>query len=117
LIPPLDRAQIFPQAVFLRVAMEWLLNYEDVWSVELDYRLKRSIAFDPIVRSRSNFYRVSRGCFNWVAMEWLLGDEDVWSVELEYRTKGPSLLIPPLDCAQSFSISCFPWGSYGMATR
>jgi hypothetical protein len=117
LIPPLDRAQIFPQAVFLRVAMEWLLNYEDVWSVELDYRLKRSIAFDPIVRSRSNFYRVSRGCFNWVAMEWLLRDEDVWSVELEYRIKRAITFDPTVGLRSKFSISCFPWGSYGMATR
>jgi hypothetical protein len=64
--------------------MEWLLGDEDVWSVELEYRLKRTIAFDPTVGSRSKF---SRGCFLGVAMEWLLDDEDVWSVELEYRLK------------------------------
>jgi hypothetical protein len=50
--------------------MEWLLDYEDVWSAELKYRLQRAITFDPIVGSRSIFSR-----------------------------------------------NCFPWGSYGMATR
>jgi hypothetical protein len=37
--------------------MEWLLDDEDVWSVELEYRLKRAIAFDPTVGSRSKFCR------------------------------------------------------------
>jgi len=84
MIRPLDRAQTFTESVFLRVAMEWLLGCEDVCSVELEYRLKRSIPFDQTVGSLSNFYR---GCFPWVAMEWLLGDEDVWCVELEYQLK------------------------------
>jgi hypothetical protein len=57
LIPPLDRAQIFPQPFLLGVDMEWLLDDENVWSVELEYRLKRAIAFDPTVGSRSKFYR------------------------------------------------------------
>jgi hypothetical protein len=74
LIRPLNRAQTFTKAVFLRVPMEWLLGCEDVLSVELEYRLKMSIPFDQTVGSRSNFYR---GCFPRVAMEWLLGDEDV----------------------------------------
>jgi len=56
LIPPFERAQMFPQAVFVGVAMEWLLDDEDVWSIELEYRLKRAIAFDPTVGSRSNFF-------------------------------------------------------------
>jgi hypothetical protein len=60
-IPPLDRAQIFPQAVFLVVAKEWLLYAEDVWSPVLDYQLKRAITFDPTVGSRSKF---SKGCFS-----------------------------------------------------
>jgi hypothetical protein len=60
LIRPLDRAQTFTEAAFLRVAMEWLHGDEDVWSVELEYRLKRAIPFDQTVGSRSNFYR---GCF------------------------------------------------------
>ena len=49
MIPPLDRAQIFPQAVFLVVAKEWLLGDEDVWWPKLEYRLKRSITFAPTV--------------------------------------------------------------------
>jgi hypothetical protein len=52
----LDHAQNFPEAVFLGVAMEWLLDNEDVWSVELEYRIKRAIAFDPTVGSRLNFF-------------------------------------------------------------
>jgi hypothetical protein len=47
---------MFPQAVFVGVAMEWLLDDEDVWSIELEYRLKRAIAFDPTVGSRSIFF-------------------------------------------------------------
>jgi hypothetical protein len=37
--------------------MELLLGDEDVWSVELEYRLKSAITFDPTVGSRSNVYR------------------------------------------------------------
>jgi hypothetical protein len=37
--------------------MEWLFDDEDVWSVELEYRLKRAIAFDPTVGSRSKVCR------------------------------------------------------------
>jgi hypothetical protein len=70
LIRPLDRAQTFTDVVFLMVSVEWVLGDEDVLSVELEYRLKRVIPFDPTVGSRSNFYR-----------------------------------------------GCFPYGSYGMATR
>jgi hypothetical protein len=40
--------------------MEWLLGDEDVWSLVLEYRLKRAITFDPTVGSRSNF---STSCF------------------------------------------------------
>jgi hypothetical protein len=36
--------------------MEWLQGDEDVWSLELEYRLKRARAFDPTVGSRSNFF-------------------------------------------------------------
>jgi hypothetical protein len=60
LIRPLDRAQNFPEAVLFMVAMEWLLGDEDVWSLVLEYRLKRAISFDPIVGLRSKF---SKGCF------------------------------------------------------
>jgi hypothetical protein len=37
--------------------MEWLLGDEDIWCLELEYRLKRAKPFDPTVGSRSNFYR------------------------------------------------------------
>ena len=60
MIRPFDGAQIFPEAVYLGVAMEWLLGDEDVWSVELEYRLKRAITFDPTVGSPSKF---STSCF------------------------------------------------------
>ena len=56
LILPLDRAQNFSEDVFLGVAMEWLGDNKDVWSVELEYRLERAIAFDPTVGSRLKFY-------------------------------------------------------------
>jgi hypothetical protein len=59
LIPPLDRAKIFSEAVLLGVAMEWLLGDKDVWSSELEYQLKRAITFDPTVGLRSKF---SRAC-------------------------------------------------------
>jgi hypothetical protein len=54
---PLDRAQNFPEAVILGIAMAWLLDDKDVWSVEYEYRLKRAIPFDPNVASHSKFYR------------------------------------------------------------
>ena len=38
--------------------MKWLLGEEDVWSGELEYRLKRAITFDPTVGSRSNFFLI-----------------------------------------------------------
>jgi hypothetical protein len=61
----LDGAQNFPEAVFLGVAMEWLVDDKDVWSVELEYRLERAIVFDPTVGSRSKFIVVSSGYFHW----------------------------------------------------
>jgi len=56
LTPPLDRAQSFTDVVFLMISVEWLLGDEDVWSVELECRLKRAIPFDLTVGSLSNFY-------------------------------------------------------------
>jgi len=56
LIRLLDRSQTFTEDVFLRVAMEWLLGDEDVWSVELECQLKRAIPFDLTIGSLSNFY-------------------------------------------------------------
>ena len=55
MIQPFDRAPTFTEAVFLRVAIEWLLGDNDVWSVVLEYRLKSAIPFDPTVGSLSNF--------------------------------------------------------------
>jgi hypothetical protein len=58
--------QGFPEAVSIGVAMEWLLENEYVWSVELEYRLKRIITFDATVGSRSNFYRGFQSLFLFV---------------------------------------------------
>jgi len=57
LIRPLHRAQIilgvyrayFHWGNYVEVVMEWLQGDEDVWSVELEYRVKRAITFDPTV--------------------------------------------------------------------
>ena len=57
MIQPLDRAQKFLEAVFLGVAMEWLLHDEDVSSVKLEYQLKRAITFDLTVGSCKKIYR------------------------------------------------------------
>jgi len=52
-----------------------------------------------------------------VAMEWPLGDEDVLSPVLEYRLKRAITFDPTVGSRSKFSRGCFPWGSYGMATR
>jgi len=81
---------VFPKAVFLGVAMEWLLGDEDVFAVELDFWLEKAITFlDPV--------------FLGAAMEWLLGDEDVWSVELEYRVKRAITCDPTVEMRSNFS--------------
>jgi len=67
--------------------MEWLLCEENVWSIELEYQVKKAITFDPSVGSRTNFTGVSRACFLWGSYGMLLGDKDVWSVKLEYWLK------------------------------
>ena len=62
----MDRAQIFTavsRGCFPGLDMEWLHGDEDVWSVELEYRLKRAITFDPIVGRSQILTGVSRGCF------------------------------------------------------
>jgi len=43
--------------------MECLLGDEDVWSVELEYRVKRAISFDPTVGSLSNFFKCFQRLF------------------------------------------------------
>ena len=62
MIRPLDRAQNFPEPVFLGLALEWLIGDEDGSSVELEYQLKWAITFDPTVGSRSN---ISTTFFTW----------------------------------------------------
>jgi hypothetical protein len=52
----LDRAQNFREAVFLGVAMEWLLGDDDLCSPVLEYRLNNAKTFDPTIGSRSNVY-------------------------------------------------------------
>jgi hypothetical protein len=54
----------FLEAVLLRVALDFLLDDEDVWSASLEKRLKRVITFDPTVRSRLNFYTSFRMPFS-----------------------------------------------------
>jgi len=45
--------------------MEWLLGDEDVWSVKLEYRLKRALTFDSTVGSCSNFYKGFQRLLSW----------------------------------------------------
>jgi hypothetical protein len=58
--------QGFPEAVFCGVDMEWLLGDEDVWSDDLQYRLKKAITFDSTVARSQIFTGVSGGCFPYV---------------------------------------------------
>jgi hypothetical protein len=60
----LDDAQNFPEIVFLGVAMEGLLDDEDIWSPILEYRLESATTFEPLDRAQT-FKGVSRGCFHW----------------------------------------------------
>jgi len=60
LIRPLDRSQIFTEvfiAYFHWGSYGMLLGDKDVWSVELEYQLKRVVTFDSTVVSHSNVYR------------------------------------------------------------
>jgi hypothetical protein len=114
LIRPLDRAQTFTEVVFLRVPPEWLLGDEDVWSVELEHRLKRAIPFYPTVDRAQT---LTEAVFVRVAMELLHGDEDVCSVELDYWIKRAIPFHPTVRSRSNFYRGCFPWRSYGMATR
>jgi len=54
----------FLKAVFLRVALDSLLDDEDVWSASVEQRVKRVITFDPTVGSRLNFYTSFRMPFS-----------------------------------------------------
>jgi hypothetical protein len=71
--------QGLPEAVFIGVAMEWLLIDKDVWSGELEYSLKRAFTFDPTVGSRSNFFR---------GFERLFALGKLWNHCLVMRTSG-----------------------------
>ena len=69
----------FLYAVFLRVALDSLLDDEDVWSASVEERVKRVITFDPTVGSRLNFYTSFRMPFSL----WLL-----WNRYSVKRTSG-----------------------------
>ena len=96
------------------VVMEWLLVDEDVWSVELEYRLKRAIL---LIRPLDRAQTFTEAVFLSVALEWLLGDEDVLSVELEYRLKSAISFDPTVGLRSNIYKGCIPWGSYGTTTR
>ena len=49
--------QEFTKANFLGVDMESILGDREISSGETRERLKKAITFDPIIGSRSNFYR------------------------------------------------------------
>ena len=58
----------FLEAVFLSVALDSLLDDEQVWSASLEKQVKRVITFDQTVGSRLSFYTSFRrpffyGCF------------------------------------------------------
>ena len=71
--------QRFLEAVFPGFDMKWLLGDEDVWSIELEYRLKRALSFNLTVGSRLNFYRGFQRLFS-------LGM--LWNHYSETRTSG-----------------------------
>ena len=48
--------QGFLEAVFLGVAMDWLLGDRYVLSASIEYRLTKAITFDLATGSRSNVY-------------------------------------------------------------
>jgi hypothetical protein len=111
--------QGFPELVFICVAMEWLLGDEDVWSVELEYRLKRAITFGPVVEPRSIVYRSFQRLFllgklwnRWVTR--MFGRQPWVSAQ-----KGHNFLSDRFTSSIFTGVSrgCFLWGSYGMATR
>jgi hypothetical protein len=114
LIRPLDRAQTFTEAVFLRVAMELLLGDYDVWSVELEYRLKRAIL---LIRPFDRAETFTEAVFLRLAMEWLLGDEDVWSIELDHLVQKAIPFDPTGGSRSNFYRCYFPDGSCGMANQ
>jgi len=103
-VRPLDLTQILQG--FQRLFSKWYLcngsRYEDVLSIELEYRLKRAITCDPIVGSRSNLYRVSKGCFSCGSNGMVLVDEVVLSIKLEYRLKRAITCDPTVESRSNF---------------
>jgi hypothetical protein len=101
--------------------MEWLLADEDVGSVELQYRLKMTITFDPNVGSLSNIYRDFQRLFSLgVPMEWLLGDRCVLSASIEYRLTRAITFDPTIGSRSNFYKGfqrLFSGGIYRMPTR
>jgi len=65
--------------------MEWLPGDEDVWSVKLEYWVKKAITFIRLLDRAQIFKGVCRGYFPWRSYEMATGNEDVWLVELDYR--------------------------------
>jgi len=74
--------------------MESLLHADDVHSgvppTRLEYRLRRSITFDPTVDRAQIFRGVSIGCFPWSSMESLLHPDDVRSGRTTAATAVPA---------------------------
>ena len=105
LIRPLDRALTFIEAVFYKVAMEWLFGDEDVWFVELDHLVQKAI---PLIRPLDRAQTFTDVVFLMVAVEWLISDEDVLSVELEYRLKRAIPFDPTVVSPSNFYAGCFP---------
>jgi len=65
-MPLLDRAEFlkeFPDAVFFGIATESLLGDEEVWSANLEYRVKRAICLIRPLDRAQIFTRVSGWSF------------------------------------------------------
>jgi len=58
----------FPDAVFQALDEESKLGYDEVWSSEAGWTVRKAITFDPTVGSRSNFYRSFQMNFS---MQWM----------------------------------------------
>jgi len=60
--------QEFPDALFHGVDEESILDDDEVWSSQAGWTVRKAITFNPIVGSRSNFYRNFRMNFS---IEWM----------------------------------------------
>jgi hypothetical protein len=86
------------------VVMEWLLVDEDVWSVELEYRLKRAIL---LIRPLDRAQTFTEAVFLSVAMNGYSVTRMSCRSNLSIGSKAPYLLIRPLDRAQTFTKAVF----------